>query len=84
MCWTFDGDTRSSSLRYFHAAIMRNDMLQVASLPLLCSYSGTTVVVVPLQLRPVVAALSGTPIGFLTNLLVTIDSASQGAIVDLG
>ena len=59
-------------------------LLQVASLPLLCSYGGLTSVVMPKPVRGLVMALDDSPLGPLVGMLVTIDAQSSGAIIDLG
>lgn len=57
----------------------------IASLPLLCSYTGVTSVVMPLPVRPLLANEEGlTMFGELLNLIVTVDRKAGGAIVDLG
>ena len=57
----------------------------VASLPLLCSYSGSTSVVTPLPIRAMVwHDGSFTWLGNLLNLVVTIDAQAEGAVVETG
>jgi len=57
----------------------------VASLPLLCSYSGSTSVVVPVPLRLLLWQKgSFTWFGNLLNWLVIIDANAEGAVVETG
>ena len=58
----------------------------VASLPLLCSYSGSTSIVVPVPLRGLLwQEDSGlTFLGNLLNLLVIIDTNAEGAVIETG
>jgi UDP-N-acetylglucosamine--dolichyl-phosphate N-acetylglucosaminephosphotransferase len=57
----------------------------VASLPLLCCYNGSTTIVVPIQLRPLLWDNgANTFVGDLLSYLITIDSKADGALVDLG
>lgn len=57
----------------------------IASLPLLCQYSGITAVVMPKPVRGLVQALHASPtLGPLVGYVVGIDGESAGAIVDLG
>ena len=57
----------------------------VASLPLLCCYNGSTSVVVPIQLRSLLwHDGSITRLGDWLGYLVVIDSAADGALVNLG
>lgn len=57
----------------------------VASLPLLCCYHGSTSIVVPVQLRPLFwNSGQSTLLCDILNLLVVIDSNSEGSIVNLG
>ncbi len=57
----------------------------IATLPLLCSYSGSTSVIVPKPLRAWLWH-RGTPtsLGQLLGLFVTVDAQAQGKIVELG
>lgn len=57
----------------------------IASLPLLCSYNGSTAVLVPRPFRPLL--WSGGHLTWLShvlNMLVTVDSVAEGKIVELG
>jgi UDP-N-acetylglucosamine--dolichyl-phosphate N-acetylglucosaminephosphotransferase len=61
----------------------------VASLPLLCSYNGSTTVVVPLQLRSWLWDSSQQTATWLGNLvgignLIIIDAKASGSLLDLG
>ena len=58
----------------------------IACLPLLCSYTGGTSVVLPAFVRPLIASAAGEPtaLGGLLNLAFTVDPMSAGAVVDLG
>jgi UDP-N-acetylglucosamine--dolichyl-phosphate N-acetylglucosaminephosphotransferase len=57
----------------------------VASLPLLCCYNGSTSIVVPIPLRPlIVQDRQMTILGQLASWLVKIDVANNGNFVDLG
>ncbi|EKU22148.1 UDP-N-acetylglucosamine--dolichyl-phosphate N-acetylglucosaminephosphotransferase [Nannochloropsis gaditana CCMP526] len=60
----------------------------IATLPLLCSYSGSTSVIIPKPLRGLLWRHSDggglTPLGQLLSLFVTIDGQAQGKIVELG
>lgn len=57
----------------------------VATLPLLCCYGGSTSILVPVQLRGYL--MSGgqlTKLGELITMAATVDTAADGAIVNLG
>lgn len=57
----------------------------VASLPLLCCYNGPTSIVVPIQLRSLLMYDNQvTILGELASIFITIDSKTNGAIVNLG
>ena len=60
----------------------------VASLPLLSAYSGNTAVYVPAPLRFLLVQVADprklTVLGALIDRVVTVDTAAQGAIVELG
>jgi len=57
----------------------------VASLPLLCCYSGSTSIVVPIPLRALLFQdHEMTSLGQVTSWFVEIDVASKGSFVDLG
>jgi UDP-N-acetylglucosamine--dolichyl-phosphate N-acetylglucosaminephosphotransferase len=57
----------------------------VASLPLLCCYTGSTSIVVPLQLRPLLwHGGDATQLGHLLSPFIVIDSQADGALIDLG
>lgn len=58
-----------------------------ASLPLLCSYTGVTTLVMPVFARPLLydaATNAPTVLGKLLNMVFTVDKFSQGSIVDIG
>lgn len=57
----------------------------VATLPLLCSYNGSTYIVVPIQLRSLL--MSGedmTIFGNIISYIITVDRTAQGSLIDLG
>ncbi|GAB5033929.1 udp-n-acetylglucosamine--dolichyl-phosphate n-acetylglucosaminephosphotransferase [Nannochloropsis oceanica] len=64
----------------------------IATLPLLCSYSGSTSVIIPKPLRSLLwsnsssSSSSGglTGLGHLLSVFVTVDAQARGKIVDLG
>ena len=59
----------------------------IASLPLLCSYTGETSIQVPSFLRPLLydaVGEKGTILSSLLNLLVVVDAKSFGSIINLG
>eukprot|EP00620_Florenciella_sp_RCC1587_P017705 CAMPEP_0182560136 /NCGR_PEP_ID=MMETSP1324-20130603/2971_1 /TAXON_ID=236786 /ORGANISM="Florenciella sp., Strain RCC1587" /LENGTH=434 /DNA_ID=CAMNT_0024772471 /DNA_START=1 /DNA_END=1305 /DNA_ORIENTATION=- len=59
----------------------------VATFPLLCTYSGSTSIVVPKPLRVLLYSAGSntlTPIGQLLDALVVVDIEAQGAILELG
>lgn len=59
----------------------------IATLPLLCSYNGSTSVIIPKPFRSWLwQSKRGTltPLGQLLSLLVTVDAKAQGKIVELG
>lgn len=57
----------------------------VASLPLLCCYNGSTSIVMPIQLRPLLwHDGSATLLGNLLNYVVVIDAQADGAVVETG
>ena len=57
----------------------------VASLPLLCCYEGSTSIVVPIQLRPLLWRNGAmTLFGNLLNYFVVIDAQSDGAVIETG
>ena len=57
----------------------------VATLPLLCCYTGSTYIVVPIQLRNIIMQGDDiTPLGNLLSYIINIDKTAQGSLVDLG
>lgn len=57
----------------------------VASLPLLCCYEGSTSIVVPIQLRPLLMQHGIlTPFAKLLCYFVVVDAKADGAIINLG
>lgn len=57
----------------------------VATLPLLCCYTGSTYIVVPIQLRSLLMRGNEmTSIGKLASYLITVDQQAQGSLIDLG
>ena len=57
----------------------------IASLPLLCCYEGSTSIVVPIQLRPLLMKDGVlTPFSKLLCYFVVVDANADGAIVNLG
>ena len=57
----------------------------VASLPLLCCYEGSTSIVVPIQLRPLLWKNgSATLLGNLLNCIMVIDAQAEGKVIETG
>lgn len=59
----------------------------IASLPLLCTYSGVTTVLMPKVARGLLWDTSTralTSFGSLLDVFVTVDAGARGAIIDLG
>jgi len=57
----------------------------VASLPLLCCYEGSTSIVVPIQLRPLLwKDGTATVLGNLLNCIMVIDAQSDGKVIETG
>jgi len=57
----------------------------IASLPLLCCYKGSTSIVMPIQMRPLLMNDNEvTILGHLLGYLITIDTETNGKVVNLG
>jgi UDP-N-acetylglucosamine--dolichyl-phosphate N-acetylglucosaminephosphotransferase len=57
----------------------------IASLPLLCCYEGSTSIVVPIQLRPLLwKDGEGTLLGNLLNTVMVVDAQAHGAVIETG
>lgn len=57
----------------------------VASLPLLCCYNGSTSIVMPIQMRPLLMVDNTvTILGHILGFFITIDTEAQGRVVNLG